>query len=408
MSDRSVPGPSMADADRPDVVADYLDLGLALGRHVDGLVDAYYGPPERAARAAGEPLRAPAELEARARRLLATLDTDDSLDAHRRRYLAGQVKGLRMTAAKLAGSPVGYLDEVEACYGVRPGQVAEDDFAAAHRRLDAVLPGRGPLPERYITWRESQVVPPETLPRAVASLAEDLRARTKRVFGLPDGERVDFEQVTNQPWSGFNYYLGGLHSRVVINVDLPVLSTSLGHLVAHEAYPGHHTEHSRKEVGLVRRRRQLEETIFLVGTPQCLLAEGLADLGLEVVVDQRPEAMVASHLRPLGIPYDADLVAQVSIAGDTLNAVRANAALLLHDEGLDEQQVVDYVAQWGLMSAARAQKAVSFLADPTWRAYIFCYVEGVALCRRFVGADPTRFERLISEQLLPEDLRAAA
>jgi hypothetical protein len=291
---------------------------------------------------------------------------------------------------------------------VRPGQVAEDDFAAAHRRLDAVLPGRGPLPERYITWRESQVVPPETLPRAVASLAEDLRARTKRVFGLPDGERVDFEQVTNQPWSGFNYYLGGLHSRVVINVDLPVLSTSLGHLVAHEAYPGHHTEHSRKEVGLVRRRRQLEETIFLVGTPQCLLAEGLADLGLEVVVDQRPEAMVASHLRPLGIPYDADLVAQVSIAGDTLNAVRANAALLLHDEGLDEQQVVDYVAQWGLMSAARAQKAVSFLADPTWRAYIFCYVEGVALCRRFVGADPTRFERLISEQLLPEDLRAAA
>ena len=247
----------------------------------------------------------------------------------------GQVKGLRMTAAKLAGSPVGYLDEVEACYGVRPGKVAEDEFAAAHRRLDAVLPGRGPLPERYITWRESQVVPPETLPRAVASLAEDLRDRTKHVFGLPDGERVDFEQVTNQPWSGFNYYLGGLHSRVVINVDLPVLSTSLGHLVAHEAYPGHHTEHSRKEVGLVRRRRQLEETIFLVGTPQCLLAEGLADLGLEVVVDRRPEAMVASHLRPLGIPYDADLVAQVSTAGDTLNAVRANAALLLHDEGLD-------------------------------------------------------------------------
>ena len=65
----------MADADRSDVVADYLDLGLALGRHVDGLVDAYYGPPERAARAAAEPVRAPAELEARARRLLADLDT---------------------------------------------------------------------------------------------------------------------------------------------------------------------------------------------------------------------------------------------------------------------------------------------------------------------------------------------
>jgi hypothetical protein len=391
----------------PDVVADYLELGLALGRHIEGMVDAYYGPPELKAKVDAEPLRSPVELEARARRLLADLETDDSVVAHRRRYLSGQVKGLRTTAAKLAGASIGYLDEVEACYGVRPAKIDEEEFEAAHRRLDAVLPGSGPLHERYIGWRETQVVPPETLSAAVASLADDLRDRTKRLFGLPEGERVDFEQVTNEPWSGFNYYLGGLHSRVVINVDLPVLSTSLGHLVAHEAYPGHHTEHSRKEVGLVRRRRQLEETIFLVGTPQCLLAEGLADLGLEVVAGARPEPMVASHLRPLGIPYDADLVAEIATAGETLNAVRANAAVLLHDGGLDEQQVIDYLARWGLSSRVRAEKAVSFLADPTWRAYIFCYVEGVALCRRFVGSDPARFERLISEQLLPEDLQAA-
>ena len=73
-----------------------------------------------------------------------------------------------------------------------------------------------------------------------------------------------------------------------------MLSTSLAHLVAHEAYPGHHTEHTRKEVGLVRRRHFYEETIFLVGTPQCLLAEGLADLGLEVVMGNRPELLEAA------------------------------------------------------------------------------------------------------------------
>jgi hypothetical protein len=391
----------------PDLIDDYLDLGLTLGRHLDGLVDAYYGPAEVATRVAAMPLRPPAELEARARRLLADLDTDGDLDAHRRRYLAGQVAGLRTTAAKLAGAEIGYVDEVESCYGVRPGLVPEDQLEAAHRRLDDVLPGRGPLAERYITWREGQVVAPDTLPAAVASLAEDLRERTRRLFGLPNGERVDFEQVTDQPWSGFNYYLGNLHSRVVINVDLPVLSTSLGHLVAHEAYPGHHTEHCRKEVGLVRRQRHLEETIFLVGTPQCLLAEGLADLGLEIVAGARPEPVVASHLRPLGIPYDADVVAEVAVAGERLNAVRGNAALLLHDRGADEAVVVDYLARWGLMSRSRAEKAMSFLADPTWRAYIFCYVEGVELCRRFVDGSPARFERLITEQLLPRDLQAA-
>ncbi len=50
---------------------------------------------------------------------------------------------------------------------------------------------------------------------------------------------------------------------------------------------------------------------------------------------------------------------------------------------------------------------MSFLADPTWRAYIFCYVDGVELCRRYVGGNPARFERLISEQVLPADLQAA-
>ena len=35
----------------PELVTRYLSLGLALGRHVDGLVDAYYGPPELARRA---------------------------------------------------------------------------------------------------------------------------------------------------------------------------------------------------------------------------------------------------------------------------------------------------------------------------------------------------------------------
>jgi hypothetical protein len=390
------------------LIDDYLELGLALGRHIDGLVDAYYGPPDLAARVGAEPVRPPAELAARARRLLADLAADTEFDAARRRYLSAQVEGLRTTASRLAGEPIGYADEVEACYGVRPRLVPEDELAGAHRRLDEALPGSGSLAERFIAWREAQVVPVPQIREAVASLAADLRERTDRLFGLPEGEHIDFELVTDQPWSGFNYYLGGLRSRVAINTDLPVLATGLGHLVAHEAYPGHHTEHTRKEVGLVRRRHRLEETIFLVGTPQCLLAEGLADLGLTVVVGDRPESMVASHLLPLGIPYDADLLAAVAPATETLGAVRGNAALLLNDHGLDEDSVADYLARWGLMSRPRAAHGVKFLADPTWRAYIYCYIEGLARCRRFVAGDPARFERLLTEQLIPADLVAAA
>ena len=401
---------------QPDgVVERYLELGLALGRHVDGLVDAYYGPPEIAARVASAPPAAPAQLAAAARSLVADLDggavlggdgAGDDGPARRRRWLRAQAVGLLTTARKLAGEDIAYADEVEACYGVRPRPVPEDDFVAAQRRLDEVLPGSGPPAPRLIAWREAHAVDPERLRPAIGALAEVLRARTQALFGLPEGERIDFELVTDKPWAGFNTYLGGLRSTVAVNTDLPVLSTSLAHLVAHEAYPGHHTEHCRKEVGLVRRRRWLEETIFLVGTPQCLLAEGLADLGLEVVVGVRPEPVVAEVLGPLGIRYDADVVAAVAEAAEVLGAVRGNAAWRLHAEGADPEVVVDEVARFGMLPRARAEKAVEFLRHPTWRAYVTCYVEGLPLCRRFVAGDPARFGELLTEQLVPADLAA--
>ncbi len=70
-----------------------------------------------------------------------------------------------------------------------------------------------------------------------------------------------------------------------------------------------------------------------MGTPQCLLAEGLADLGLEIIAGPQPERTVADHLAPLGVPYDADVVARVAEVAETLGAVRGNAAIGMHDRG---------------------------------------------------------------------------
>ena len=401
----------MSAAAPEEPVTRYLELGLRLGRHLDGLVDAYYGPGVLSARVDAEPVLPIGQLRDDAARLIVDLDGGagaDRLDASRRRWLRGQLVGLHAVARKLAGEDLGYVEEVETCYGVTPRLVPEETLAEAHRTLAEVLPGSGDLRERFVAWREAHAIPVDTLRPVIDSLADDFRDRTQQAFGLPEGEHIDFELVTNEPWSGFNYYLGGLRSRVAINTDLPVLSTSIAHLVAHEAYPGHHTEHSRKEVGLVRERNHQEETIFLVGTPQCLLAEGLADLGLEVLLGDEPEPIVAEHLRPFGVRYDAEVVARVRHAGEALAAVRGNAALLLHDEGRAPEDVVDYLARWSLLDRARAEKAVQFLTDPTWRAYISCYVEGLPLCRAFTAGDPARFERLLTEAMLPEDLTAAA
>ncbi len=406
------------------LVGRYLVLGLALGRHIEGLVDAYYGPEALVRRASAGPLADPAQLVAEARSVIGGIDAGEPLDApggeerlatggaegtselqaRRRRWLRAQVLGLLTTARRLAGERVGYEEEVEGCYGVRPRFVPEEEILAAHGLLAEALPGNGPLGERLIAWRERHAVAPDVLPAVVRSVEDELRARTERLFGLPEGEQVDVGLVTGKPWSGFNTYLGGLRSKVEVNTDLPVLSTSLGHLVAHEAYPGHHSEHCRKEVRLVRSMGFVEETAFFVGTPECLVSEGLADLGIEVAIGPRPEPVLAEIFHAHGLSYDPEVVAVVAEAGEALGSVRSNAAWRLHAEGAGVDEVTDEVARLGLLPAKRATKAVEFLVHPTWRAYVTCYTEGLALCRGFVGGDPARFERLLSEQLTPADL----
>src|SRR5580658_4111495 len=152
-------------------VGRYLLLGLGIGRHIDGFVDAYYGPPALAERVTLAPAASPERLVEDSRALLSALNAGVPLDAdndaepvsasgsaRRRRWLRAQTVGLWTTARRLAGEPIGYAEEVESCYGVRPRPVPDEEFAEAHRRLEEALPGSGPLPERLIAWRESHAV----------------------------------------------------------------------------------------------------------------------------------------------------------------------------------------------------------------------------------------------------------
>lgn len=374
-----------------ELVQRYVVLGLRLGRHIDGFVDAYYGPPELAEQAG---LVDPAELAGEAAALRERAESD---------YLRAQLLGCETTARRLAGEELGWAEEVERCYGVPPERTDERTFEAAHAQLDAVLPGDGDLGERYRSWLDGVELPRDRLLEAATRFAVALRARTAELFGLPEGEAVDIETVTEEPWSAFNYYLGERHSRVVINTDLPVHLSRVPELIAHEIYPGHHTEHAWKEALLVDGGGDLTETIFLVGTPQATISEGIASLAAEIA---GADALAAEVYDELGIPYDGATAAAVHEARTALDGVAVNAALLLHEDGGSHEEVVDYVERWSLQPRESAEKRVSFLTHPTWRAYISTYTSGYALCKRWVGGDVTRFRRLLTEQLTTSELSA--
>jgi hypothetical protein len=379
-----------------DVTTSYIELGLRLGRHVDGLVDAYYGPPDIAARVQAEEVHEPAALAADARRLIDSLDDVPWLEA--------QLVGLETVARRLGGEEISYEDEIECCYGIRPQRMPEDAFEAAHRELDELLPGSGSLAERYQAWREDNPIPADQLAAVMDALADDLRARTETAFGLPSGENVDLEYVNDEPWAAFNYYEGGLRSRIAVNTDVAMTPDFVTDLVAHEAYPGHHTEHSWKEQVHVRDAGRLEEAIFLVGTPQALVSEGIAGLGPEILLGDEAEELTAAHVAETGVAYDVELSRALKRARRPLEHVGANTALQLNAGELSLDEARDYFMRWGLASDRRADQALRLAVHPTWRAYVTTYTDGYRVCREFVASDPQRFKRLLTEQLTAADL----
>jgi hypothetical protein len=394
-----------------DVATEYVRLGLRFDRIESGFVDAYTGDPQLRAAVAAEAAPTAAELAAQARSLRKELDSAD-LAADRLDYLRGQLTGLECSARKMAGETIGFVDEVSAYFQVDVELGDEAEYAAAHAELERLLPGSGPLADRFAAHRRREECPPQRLDAAVHALSSALRDQVRGRYGLPEVETVRYEVVTDQPWSGFNYYEGGFRSRVAINADLPHRLSSLPHLVAHEAYPGHHTEHCRKERGLVERASRVEHTVFLVNTPECLMAEGLADLGIQASVGAGWGPWAAEILGDLGLRFDGHLAERVSAVAAPLNRVRQDAAVLLHDRGVDAAEVSAYVQRWSLVSAERAAQQIRFLTHPLWRAYISTYVEGYDLLSRWLTARPAgqsvadRFVRLLDEALTPATIAA--
>jgi hypothetical protein len=378
-----------------DVVERYLRLGLQVGRHVEGIVDAYYGPPELAAAVDAEPPVDPRALVSAADALLNELEDG---------WLRDQVAGLCTYAGVLAGESGSYADEVEGCYGVRPTYTDEAVFAAAHEQLEELLPGDGPLADRYKRWEESMRVPADQVERVMPAVIDEARARTRRLLELPEGEGVSLEIVRDKPWWASCDYLGDLRSRIALNVDLPMSASQLLILTLHETYPGHHTERCSKEHGLVRGRGLLEETLVVTPTPQTLVTEGIAKLAPDVLLGGDGVTALATVVHGAGIEFDVAHALAVERALEPCEWAEVNAALMLHEGAASEAEVHAYLERWALMTPEWTAHVVRFVTEPTTRTYILTYPAGRELCRAYVAGEPERFRRLLTEQVRVRDL----
>ena len=395
-----------------ELVRQYLMLGLRFDRVESGYVDAFTGDPELRRLVEDEPAPSPADLARQAKRLADALPAS-GLPAPRADFMSAHLRALACAGRKFAGEPVPFVEEVSSYFDVAISKGQPDRYRQAHARLAEVLEGNGPLADRMVAHRRADEIPPARLRECIEAFSSALRDRVRAEYPLPDDETVHYDVVTDKPWSGFNYYQGNYRSTVAVNADLKQQMSNLPRLVAHESYPGHHTEHCRKEAGLVVRDGQAEQTIFLVNTPQCLMAEGLADLALHAVVGPGWGAWAAEIYADLGLRFDGELAEAVAEASAALIDVRQDAALMLHDEHRDADEVAAFLQRWLLVDDARSRQMLRFLSSPLWRAYISTYVEGYRLLRGWLDARPAtvslaqRFTTLLDEPLIPSALRSS-
>lgn len=384
-------------------------------------MDAYLGDPAVARAVAAEPPSAPRTLAREADALLVAT-TESGPTTRRRTFLAGQLRACRTIAGILAGERRRFTDEIADCYGVRVAPGDPEHYRAVHADLEALLPGRGTLASRLAAHRDRDRLRAGALEPAAHALLADLRERTRATVGLTGSaasmgsEGVRVEIVDDAPWSGFSRRLGPGRSSVVLNDGAGHRALQLAVLVAHEAYPGHHTEHVRRE----ELEQPLEQTLLLARTPQSLVAEGAAELGLDVVVGPGwgpwcASVLAAAGVAPDGLDEESARVAEaVETAMTGLADVRQDAALMLHERGAPETEVIDHLVRWLLVDRDRARRMLAFLAHPRWRTHTTTYVEGARLVRAWLDARPAgqpvgaRFARLLDESWTPELLAATS
>ena len=401
----------------------YVKLVLAVGPHDADFVDAYYGPPEWRSHVESEKLSL-AVIEQRAAELATDLTSappapvkaDAELWRLRTQYLARQLAALRTRVAMLQGKRLTFDAESSALYDAIAPRHQEADFQAVIARLEAKLPGEGPLIQRYERFKAGFIIPRDRLDAVFQAAIRGCRDRTLAHVELPSSETFTVEYVTGKSWSGYNWYQGNYRSLIQVNTDLPIYIDRAIDLACHEGYPGHHVYNVLLEKNLVRDRGWVEFTVYPLFSPQSLIAEGTANYGIEVAfakpdrIDFERDALfplARLDATRVGEYYEVmDLIDQLSYAGN-------EAARRYLDGTIDAKGAVDWLERYAMMPRARAEQRVKFFDQ--YRSYVINYNLGKDLVRAFIerragrnAAPATRwreFAALLSSPRLPSGLK---
>ena len=404
--------------DMNSIAERYVKLVLKVGQHDKNFVDAYYGDPAWKPTGAALSLT---ELTGEAgllRKQLSELEPDRSNEMARLRhdYLEKQLTAVDARILMLAGQKFSFDDEAARLYDAKPPAMTEADFQPALDELGRLLPGRGPLVDRYAAFRQKYVIPTDKLDAVFRAAIDGCRSKTLEHLKLPAGETFTVEYVKGKSWSAYNWYKGNFTSVIQVNTDLPITIDRAIDLACHEGYPGHHVYNALLEQHLVRERGWVEFSVYPLFSPQSLIAEGTANFGIEVAFPgEARTAFERDRLYPIaGLdPATANTYASVQRQIAKLSYAGNEAARKYLNGEIDRDAAVARLQKWAMSPSDRAEQRTRFFDE--YRSYVINYNLGQDLVRAYVekhGGTEDKpedrwriFGELLSSPRLPSGLK---
>ncbi|GJL95370.1 MAG: hypothetical protein DHS20C05_17750 [Hyphococcus sp.] len=401
--------------DLDKIAEDFVKLALAAGVHDAAFVDAYNGPEEWAEAAKTE-ARSLEDLEQDAQALLirasrANADTGSV----RSSMLEKQTRAALARIQMVRGDTFPFDEETRLLYDVVAPQYDVSEFHNAISEINDLLPGDAPLHERVDAFRSSLAIPEDKLQAVFEAAIAECRRRTLEHYDLPEDETFRLEFVTDQPWSGYNWYQGGHESLIQVNTDFPIMIDRAVDLGCHEGYPGHHTWNVFIERDLLGEKGWIEYSIYPLFSPMSVTAEGSANYGIELTFPGAEKiAFERDVLFPLaGLdPADAGKLEALNEASSKLSHARNHIARAYLDEKVDREEAIRMTMEFGLQSRERAEQGVRFVE--TYRGYVLNYNIGRDIVADYVarkadgGMDRWEaFETLLTTPLSASDIQSA-
>ncbi len=337
------------------------------------VVDAYTGPQELHPEKQSKD-KSPTDL---VHEIQQTFDAlrDEIDDPLRLEFMMGELHSLNIVVDWLAGKDMSYSELVEGLFHINLKRFPESEIDKNLEILEeriAKFPGDD-LMDKVTRFGSEGEVSGDALEQLIVTELQNKSVEVGQMFrdriytlmgaSVPDNG-VQYEAVSNKPWSGYNWYQGGFKSLNQFNIDSKFNKDSLLNVIYHEYE--HHVSNLWREKAYLN-SQNVELSIVPLHTGRCVISEGTADTAKDFlgVVDDSPRTQVIDTLYVLR------------------RMVGINTAILLNAEGKSAEEAVDYVISRGLRTREIAEQSLNFISPTTkdgktnfFAPYIFTYFLG--------------------------------